>query len=326
MPTVLEQYAMDEQPILQVVARDSFFFLVDSGSYLDEADQRVLEKAKKRFFSSLDQQTPSSARRYPVNPKRKAVWEMIGLRIHVETSRQLKHGVEESYDLQVPPVIDSDSFVILNAPTVFGVVRGLQTLLQLLVFGWIDDARPCQGAVFLFSNSPLQITDRPVYPYRGLMIDTSRHYLPLSLIMKNLDAMEMNKLNVLHWHMTDSQSWPYKSEAYPELAAKGSFCNECVYDAGDVTHVIQEAYYRGIRVVLEIDLPGHSQCTCVITAWMCLGIFSVLSYSRLLFLFDNYSDRCFSSGVFERLRNSRAKRAFGRYVIGYHGLRSEIVQ
>jgi hexosaminidase len=119
--------------------------------------------------------------------------------------------------------------------------------------------------MYVLTNSPLQIVDQPVYPYRGLMIDTSRHYLPISLILSNLDAMEMNKLNVLHWHMTDSQSWPYKSEAYPELAVKGAYCDACVYDARDVTNVIQEALYRGIRVVLEVDLPGHSQCTCRIS-------------------------------------------------------------
>jgi hexosaminidase len=80
-----------------------------------------------------------------------------------------------------------------------------------------------------------------------------------------LDAMEMNKLNVLHWHLTDSQSWPYQSAMYPELAAKGAYCEKCVYDASDIKRVVREAADRGIRVVLEIDLPGHSQCTFVLS-------------------------------------------------------------
>jgi hexosaminidase len=291
MPTGLEQYTTVEQSILQVVARDSFVFLVDSGLSLDENNRRFLEKAEKRFFSSLDQQTPDSARRYPVNPKHKQVWEMSGVRIHVKTKRQLQHAVDESYELQVLPVIDNDSFVVLTATTVFGVVRGLQTFLQLLDFGWIDNLDQRQSAVFLLSSAPLHVIDRPVYPYRGLMIDTSRHYLPLSLILSNLDAMEMNKLNVLHWHMTDSQSWPYKSDVYPELATKGSYCNECVYDSRDVARVIREASDRGIRVVLEIDLPGHSQCTCAVAAAMPLVMDYVLSSPPTLSFFPQQPQR-----------------------------------
>lgn len=258
-PSVMELYTTVDQPILQVVNREDFVFAY-SGHV--QKVSLILEEAKKRFFEALDRQTPASDKRtYPFNPTRKDVWTMDGLRIQISTTDyRLRHGVDESYALEVRPVIDSDLYIQLNAQTVFGVLRGLQTLLQVLEFGWID--RNGQ-AVFIIAHPPLFIVDRPIYPYRGLMIDTSRHYLPLSLILDNLDAMEMNKLNVLHWHLTDSQSWPYQSAMYPELAAKGAYCENCVYDARDIKRVVRDAADRGIRVVLEIDLPGHSQCTFV---------------------------------------------------------------
>jgi hexosaminidase len=71
--------------------------------------------------------------------------------------------------------------------------------------------------------------------------------------------MAMNKLNVLHWHLTDSSSFPYQTESMPELATKGSYHPNMVYTTKDIQTVVKEAYLRGIRVIPEVDLPGHSQ-------------------------------------------------------------------
>jgi hexosaminidase len=71
----------------------------------------------------------------------------------------------------------------------------------------------------------------------------------------------MNKMNVLHWHMTDRDSWPYHSTKFPELSDKGAYCPDCIYSAQEIRRVIQEANDRGIRVVVEVDVPGHSQGT-----------------------------------------------------------------
>ena len=101
--------------------------------------------------------------------------------------------------------------------------------------------------------------DEPSFEYRGLLIDTSRHYLPLNLILANLDAMSMNKMNVLHWHLTDSQSFPFKTNSIPEVADKGAFHPKMVYTTSDIENIVNEAYLRGIRVIPEIDMPGHTQ-------------------------------------------------------------------
>ena len=138
--------------------------------------------------------------------------------------------------------------------TVFGIIRALETLGQLLEFGWMNNS----NAVFVVRDLPLSIVDKPAFPYRGLMIDTARHYLPMELILDNLDAMAMNKMNVLHWHISDSQSFPYSSKSLPELAEQGAYHPKRIYTSQDVQTVVQEAYLRGIRVIPEIDMPGHT--------------------------------------------------------------------
>lgn len=175
---------------------------------------------------------------------------------------KLYHGIDESYKLEVRPVLDNEPLVLIDAPTVFGVLRGFQSLLQLIQFGWtifVDNERKSAEPVFIIENSPLLIRDKPTYSYRGLLMDTSRHYLPIHLILDNINAMEYSKLNVLHWHIVDSQSWPYQSTTYPELSEKGAFCKDCIYTLANVTHVIKEAAMRGIHVIPEFDLPGHSR-------------------------------------------------------------------
>lgn len=183
------------------------------------------------------------------------------IHIHISTpDKQLQHGVGESYRLDI---FTQNNTIRLVAPTIYGAMHGLQTLLQLTEFaGWIYDSSNTPEPFFQIRNTPIHIEDAPLYPYRGLLIDTSRHYLPVSLILHNLLAMEMNKLNVLHWHITDSQSWPFASERFPELQ-KGAFCQECVYTPQTIRHVIRQAKLRGIRIVFEVDLPGHCQGTCV---------------------------------------------------------------
>jgi hexosaminidase len=62
-----------------------------------------------------------------------------------------------------------------------------------------------------------RIVDFPRFPYRSLLLDSARHFLPKQLIFDNLDLMAMNKLNILHWHLTDNEAFPFKSDIYPDL-------------------------------------------------------------------------------------------------------------
>jgi len=104
----------------------------------------------------------------------------------------------------------------------------------------------------------VSISDAPRFAWRGLRLDTSRHYYPVRTITSTLDAMAAAKLNVLMWHIIDGQSFPLVSELYPELSAKGAYCPQCVYSPDAVRSVVEHARMLGIRVHAEIDVPGHS--------------------------------------------------------------------
>ena len=104
----------------------------------------------------------------------------------------------------------------------------------------------------------VSIKDRPGFYYRSVLIDTARHYMPIPMIKKHLNAMMYNKFNIFHWHMTDDQSFPFQTDAYPELYKKGAFSSDHVYTKKDVLDIIEFARVRGIRVIPEFDTPGHT--------------------------------------------------------------------
>lgn len=149
-------------------------------------------------------------------------------------------GDDESYQLEVGP-----AGVALTAPDVAGVLHGLASLYQLVGPG--PGGFEIQGA---------SVEDRPRFPWRGLLLDSSRHFLPVALVKRTLDAMEVVKLNVLHWHLSDDQGFRVESRVFPGLHGAGS--DGLFYTQEEVTDVVDYARRRGIRVVPEFDVPGHA--------------------------------------------------------------------
>ncbi len=152
-------------------------------------------------------------------------------------------GEDESYRLDI-----SNSGARLNAATTLGVMRGLQTLLQLV-----------QTTGAGFAVPAVSIEDSPRFPWRGLMIDVGRHFIPLDVLKRNLDGMAAVKLNVFHWHLSENQGFHIESKKFPKLQSLGS--DGLYYTQDEVRGVIAYARERGIRVVPEFDMPGHA------TAW-----------------------------------------------------------
>ncbi|RYU78008.1 family 20 glycosylhydrolase [Hymenobacter persicinus] len=149
---------------------------------------------------------------------------------------------DEIYSLRVTPM-----GIALSANTSFGVLRGLATLRQLLT---------ADKKAYYFPET--EIGDIPRFAWRGLLIDAVRHFQPLPVIKRNLDAMAAVKLNVLHWHLSDDQGFRVESKVLPRLhQVSGQY-----YTQAQVREVLRYAAARGIRVVPEFDMPGHT------TAWM----------------------------------------------------------
>ncbi len=152
---------------------------------------------------------------------------------------------DESYTLKV----DADG-VNISANTRFGALRGMETLLQLIQNGPENTAIPW-----------VTIEDAPRFPWRGLLLDSARHFIPLNDIKRQIDGMAAAKLNVLHWHLTDDQGWRFTSKRYPkltQLASDGQF-----YTPEQMREIVRYATDRGIRVVPEIDMPGHASAIAV---------------------------------------------------------------
>jgi Glycosyl hydrolase family 20, catalytic domain/beta-acetyl hexosaminidase like len=241
----------------------------------------IMNAAQDRFQKFLNQSIPKDIdpstfnKYFPVNPNNAELVTLQGVRFTIQnvSDTTLYFGMDESYEIRIHDPLrhvvgnTSKNWIEIWSTNVYGAMYGLETLKQLLQFGWKtvkeNGSTAPNTSVFYLRNSTfnLYICDAPAYSVRGIMIDTARHYLPVDLIIGNLLVMASNKLNVLHWHMTDSQSFPYDSKQFPELATSGAFCYpECVYNTSQIQTIITQASLLGIRVIVEIDLPGHSQC------------------------------------------------------------------
>ncbi|PYH55027.1 beta-N-acetylhexosaminidase [Aspergillus niger CBS 101883] len=163
----------------------------------------------------------------------------------LDIGADLQQGVDESYTLEVT---ESATSVVIEAPTVWGALHAFTTLQQLV----ISDG---QGGLLI--EQPVKIQDAPLYPYRGIMLDTGRNFISVNKIYEQLDGMSLSKLNVLHWHMEDTQSWPIEIDAYPEMIHDAYSPRE-VFSHADMRNVVAYARARGVRVIPEIDMPSHS--------------------------------------------------------------------
>lgn len=151
---------------------------------------------------------------------------------------------DEDYQLETTP-----QSVRLESASPIGILRGLETFLQLIE---VDDQS--------FFVPASKISDHPRFRWRGLHIDASRHWIPAEVIRRNLDAMAAVKMNVLHWHLSDDQGFRVESLVFPKLhkvASEGNY-----YTQKQIRDIVAYARDRGIRIVPEFDMPGHT------TAWM----------------------------------------------------------
>jgi len=162
-----------------------------------------------------------------------------------DTQAQLQHGVDESYTLDLASGSDT---VKISAKTVYGALHALTTFQQIV----IND-----GTGKLIVEQPVSIEDKPLYPVRGIMVDTGRNFVSKKKFYEQIDGMSLSKLNVLHWHLVDNQAWPIEITEYPQMT-KDAYSPREVFSQDDLRDIIAYAAARGVRVIPEIDMPGHA--------------------------------------------------------------------
>jgi hexosaminidase len=150
---------------------------------------------------------------------------------------------DESYQLKV-----TTSEATLTAATDVGAMHGMETFLQLVM---LEDGGCRVPAV--------SIDDKPRFAWRGFMLDVIRHFEPVDEIEHTLDGMAIAKLNVFHWHLSDDQAFRAESRKFPKLTEDAS--GGLFYTQEQLREVVAYARARGIRVVPEFDMPGHSSST-----------------------------------------------------------------
>nr|XP_043624324.1 beta-hexosaminidase 2 [Erigeron canadensis] len=219
-----------------ILISPSFTIIAPSHRYLTPSVNRYLRQIQTSKYTPLVFPSINFTTSLPL--------QTLTLTISDLTS-PLSHAVNESYTLTIPAPSTSAGATI-TAATVWGAMRGLESFSQL-TFG--TPARIAAGVT---------VSDWPEYEYRGILLDTSRNFYSVEDLMRLIGAMSENKLNVFHWHITDSQSFPLVLKSEPELAGKGSYGSGMEYSVDDVKRVVEFGFEHGVRIVPEIDMPGHT--------------------------------------------------------------------
>lgn len=157
----------------------------------------------------------------------------------------------EYYELSV-----KKDFIIIKGASREGLIHGIYTLIQLIPrSSGIDDSK--LACVF--------IKDQPKFKWRGMLLDCCRHFMDLDFIKRYIDLLAYHKMNILHWHLTEDQGWRIQIKQYPKLTEIAAWRKEKdgstyggFYTQNQIKEVVEYASQRGVSVVPEIELPGHS--------------------------------------------------------------------
>jgi hexosaminidase len=201
----------------------------------------------------------------------------------VEISIDTSFKQAEGYSL-----IIHDNTIRLKAKTPQGIHNGLQSLLQIL--------SACRRNGMKLAVPDCEITDYPRFSYRGMHLDVSRHFFPVEFIEKYIDIMALYKINTFHWHLTDDQGWRIEIRKYPGLTEIGAWRKGTgkedwnyftelpepggeryggFYTQDEIRTIVRYASARGITIIPEIEMPGHS--------WAALAAYPELSCPGKIF-------------------------------------------
>jgi len=199
----------------------------------------ALYAAVNRAYQALNRKTGLVFIQKHITPTDTVTSTQMTVSVRAKSTPEI--GGDESYKLHVV-----ENLVSVDAPTTAGALHGLETLIQL-----------CDKDETGYFFPAIAIDDAPRFKWRGLMIDVARHFIPLDVMKRNIDAMAAVKMNVLHWHLTDDEGFRVESKVYPLLHQDGS--NGDYYTQAQLKELVKYAADRGIIIVPEFDMPGHSQ-------------------------------------------------------------------
>jgi hexosaminidase len=207
----------------------------------------LLEQAFDVFRGNLETLVPDSS---PEEPGERRLSEfMVSVEVQDEDRDPLLTlNTNESYVLVVRRAGAGKLRADVRAQTFFGARHGLETLSQLV---WWDDST-------LRVLTTAHIRDEPRFLHRGVLLDTARNFLPLRVLRTAVDGLAACKLNTLHWHVSDSHSFPFDSPRVPNMARHGAYSSDETYSARDVADLVAYARVRGVRVLVEVDAPAHA--------------------------------------------------------------------
>ena len=234
-----EQGSLGIMPVPAKVTQGEGRFVIDGsfGIALEGFREARLERARQRFLDVLSRETGIPLWRQAVlNPPH------FFVRTAGRSATVQQLGEDESYHLEI-----RTTEVVLTAPNPLGVLRGLQTFLQLVTITPTG-----------FSVPVVTIDDQPRFPWRGLLIDSGHRFVPVPVLKRNLDGMEAVKLNVFHWRFADNQGFHIESKKFPLLQGKGS--GGFYYSQNEVRDVVaygprpRDSSGPGIRYALPHNL------------------------------------------------------------------------
>ncbi|MHC4117640.1 MAG: beta-N-acetylhexosaminidase [Planctomycetota bacterium] len=257
---------------VSIERRDGYFTITRSAQVIAEND------ATAEASKLIDVLAPAMGFRLELATASQRHGDAIKLQLNGQSSR---FG-DEGYELDV-----SDEQIAIRARRPAGLFHGIQTLLQLLPPEIFSNRRaenvswkvPC-----------LKIIDYPRFRWRGLLVDPARHFIPKADLLRFIDTMVLHKFNSLQIHLTDDQGWRIEIKKYPRLTQIGAWRDETLvghlrdeprrydgkrhggfYSHADIRDIVQYASARHIRIVPEIEMPGHARSA--ISSYPHLGVF-----------------------------------------------------
>lgn len=210
-------------------------------SSLDKSFAEIIDIHKEIIFGDQTSCLPNTPR--PITVK-------------IEQRKPLDDSecTSEEYELEV-----TKQGIFMSSACPVGLIRALATLEMLIQKRKESIDGKVVGEIIVIEDVPLKIKDSPRFGYRGLMLDSARHFVKINTIKRVIDGMMLAKLNVLHWHIVDDDSFPMQSVNIPGLGEAGAFDPKELYTAKDIKDLVLYGKTRGVRLVPEIDVPGHSR-------------------------------------------------------------------